>query len=104
MNRIIPCIRHHHERLDGSGYPDGLKGARIPLWARILAVADAFDSMTSDRPYRKALSRGKAIDELKRCAMTQFDPEIVRTFMDILGSNEKMDQCRPASLQTTLIN
>ena len=102
LSRIIPCIRHHHERLDGSGYPDGLKGERIPLWARILAVADAFDSMTSDRPYRKALSSEAAIDELKRCVMTQFDPEIVKTFIDILSGRGKRDQHQSASPQVTL--
>ncbi len=104
LNRIIPCVRHHHERLDGAGYPDGLRGERIPLWARILSVADAFDSMTSDRPYRKALSTEEAIDELKRCASTQFDPEIVKTFIDIRDGNEALVQRRPtAPPQSTLI-
>jgi PAS domain S-box-containing protein len=104
LNRIIPCIRHHHERLDGSGYPDGLKGERIPLWARILAVADAFDSMTSDRPYRKAFDKEKAVGELKRCSATQFDPEIVKAFIDIIERSQpnKPDQAAPS--QVSLVN
>jgi len=84
LQRIIPWIYHHHERWDGTGYPDGLKGERIPLGARILAVADAFDAMTSDRPYRKALSREQAIAELRRCAGTQFDLQLVEVFVRLL--------------------
>jgi PAS domain S-box-containing protein len=103
LNRIIPCIRHHHERLDGSGYPDGLKGERIPMWARVLAVADAFDSMTSDRPYRKAFGNEDAINELKRCSTTQFDPEIVALFIDTLGESGTSLQRRSAPLRAALI-
>jgi len=84
LQRIVPWIYHHQERWDGTGYPDGLKGERIPLGARILAVADAFDAMTSDRPYRKALSREQAIAELRRCAGTQFDPRVVEVFVRLL--------------------
>jgi HD-GYP domain-containing protein (c-di-GMP phosphodiesterase class II) len=73
-------VRHHHERWDGKGYPDGLKGEAIPLGARIIAVADAFDAMTSDRPYRKALSFSTAMQEVTRNAGTQFDPQIVEAF------------------------
>jgi PAS domain S-box-containing protein len=97
LNRIIPCVRHHHERLDGSGYPDGLKGERIPLWARILAVADAFDSMTSDRPYRRAFGKEDAIQELKRCSVTQFDPDVVKTFIGILEKSGASDHRSPAA-------
>jgi HD-GYP domain-containing protein (c-di-GMP phosphodiesterase class II) len=79
-----PIILHHHERFDGKGYPDGLKGNGIPLCARILSVADAFEAMRSDRPYRRALPLEKAIDELKRNSGGQFDPEIVSIFMEIL--------------------
>lgn len=79
-----PVIRHHHERYDGKGYPDGLKEREIPLLARILSVADAFDAMRSDRPYRKGLSIQKAIKELKDKAGSQFDPEIVDVFCEIL--------------------
>jgi len=70
-------VRHHHERYDGAGYPDRLKGEQIPLGARIAAVVDAFDAMISDRPYRKALTVDEAIKELKRCQGTQFDPQVV---------------------------
>ena len=76
----LPAILHHHERYDGNGYPSGLKGENIPLEARILAIADAYDAMTSLRPYRKQLSTQQAFDELKRCSRTQFDPELVDTF------------------------
>jgi HD-GYP domain-containing protein (c-di-GMP phosphodiesterase class II) len=76
----IDTIRHHHERWDGTGYPDGLKGERIPLGSRIIAVADAFDAMTSDRVYRAALSIDVAIAELRKGRGTQFDPQIVDVF------------------------
>jgi putative nucleotidyltransferase with HDIG domain len=77
---IIPIIRHHHERYDAGGYPDGLRGDQIPLEARILTVADSFDAMSSNRPYRKALSPQEAIQELREKAGTQFDPQIVEAF------------------------
>ena len=85
---IIPGILHHHEHYDGSGYPDGLKGSRIPLLARMIAVADTFDAMTSDRPYRKALSVDEAVDELQRCSGTQFDPDISEAFIRVLKSGK----------------
>jgi putative nucleotidyltransferase with HDIG domain len=77
-------IRHHHESWDGSGYPDGLAGEQIPLLSRILSVADAYDAMTSDRPYRGAKSRGKAIDELKRNRYKQFDGSVVEACLRVL--------------------
>jgi HD-GYP domain-containing protein (c-di-GMP phosphodiesterase class II) len=83
-----PIILHHHERYDGKGYPDGLKGPLIPLCARILAVADAFEAMRSDRPYRRALPLETAKEELKRNAGTQFDPEVVEVFLSILERGE----------------
>jgi len=76
----IPAIRHHHEWFNGNGYPDGLKGAEIPVEARILAVADAFDAMTADRPYRKGLAHEHAMQRLIEAAGEQFDPEIVAVF------------------------
>lgn len=76
-------IEGHHERFDGDGYPRGLKGEEIPLAARIFAIADSFDAMTSDRPYRKALALDEALAELQRCAGTQFDPECVREFVNL---------------------
>ena len=77
-------IRHHHERWDGKGYPDGLKGKDIPLYARVLNVADSFHAMVSDRPYRKALSMDVAIEELRKNSGTQFDPEIIEAFLKAL--------------------
>ena len=77
-------IRHHHERWDGNGYPDGLKGTDIPLYARILNVADSFHAMVSDRPYRKALPIEVAIEELKKNSGTQFDPQLVEAFLRAL--------------------
>lgn len=74
-------IRHHHERIDGAGYPDKLSGEEIPFLARILAVADAFDAMTSTRPYRDSLSVSVAIDELRRCSGTQFEPKAVKAML-----------------------
>lgn len=84
MKKILPIIRHHHERVDGSGYPDGLKGDEIPLPARILSIADAFDSMTSNRPYRNAGTYEYAISELKNCSGTQFDGGLVDVFLKLL--------------------
>jgi len=79
----LPIVRHHHERYDGKGYPDGLKGDEIPIGARIFAIADAFDAMTSDRPYRKAMPVEKALWEIAACSGTQFDPDIVGIFLQI---------------------
>jgi len=79
----LPAILHHHERWDGGGYPDGLEGEDIPIEARILAVADAFDAMTSSRPYRGKLSYRKVLQELRRCAGTQFDPQLIEAFLPI---------------------
>lgn len=81
MGNIIDDIRMHHERFDGRGYPDGVCGTEIPIGARILAIADAFDAMQSDRPYRKAMSLGKSIQELVDNAGTQFDPALVKVFV-----------------------
>jgi len=80
LANCLPAILHHHERYDGNGYPSGLKGEDIPLEARILAIADTYDALTSPRPYHKQLSSQQALDELKRCAGTQFDPELVDIF------------------------
>ncbi len=84
MQPIVPLILHHHEAYDGTGYPDGLKGDKIPLICRIVAVADTWDAMTTDRPYRKARSREDAVAELKRCAGKNFDPKVVKVFLGIL--------------------
>lgn len=79
----LPAILHHHERWDGNGYPAGLKGDEIPVEARILAIADAFDAMTSSRPYRNKLSYKKVLQELKRCSGNQFDPKLIDAFLPI---------------------
>ena len=82
----IACILHHHERYDGGGYPKGLKGEDIPLYARILAIADAFAAMTSTRPYAEALSKREALEEMKRGAGKQFDPKLVEVFLHTVKS------------------
>lgn len=82
LRGVIPGIKYHHERYDGSGYPEGLKGEAIPLLARIIAVADAFDAMTTNRPYRRGLSRENALAELQEHSGRQFDPMVVKAFLD----------------------
>jgi putative nucleotidyltransferase with HDIG domain len=77
LHDVLPAVRHHHERWDGAGYPDGLKGDSIPLMARVMAIADTIDAMTSDRSYRRGLSVEEVRREVERCAGSQFDPEIV---------------------------
>jgi len=84
---LIDSIKYHHERYDGNGYPSGIKGKSIPLGARILCVADAFDAMLSDRPYRKGLRMDQVISELKKNAGTQFDPDTVNAFLTTLSVN-----------------
>jgi diguanylate cyclase (GGDEF)-like protein len=85
VDPVADWVLHHHERWDGCGYPDGIPGEQIPLGARILLVADAYDAMTSDRVYRRRLSHADALAELERCSGTQFDPEIVAAFVDEVG-------------------
>jgi diguanylate cyclase (GGDEF)-like protein/PAS domain S-box-containing protein len=90
LQQLAAIVRHHHERFDGKGYPDGLSQEEIPLEARILAVADVFDAMTHERSYRKAQSREEAIAELERGAGTQFDPAVVKAFLALVkGPDEE---------------
>ena len=91
LNHIIPWIKGHHERFDGKGYPDGLKGEEIPLQARILSIADTFDSMTAERPYRKTPGRGKMIEEIKTHKGIQFDPKVVEVFLKVLKDEEEIN-------------
>ena len=86
FKNIIPGILHHHERYDGFGYPVGLKGTEIPLYSRIVLIADTYDAMTSTRPYRLALHSELAIEELRRCTNTQFDESLVRAFVEALAN------------------
>jgi diguanylate cyclase (GGDEF)-like protein/PAS domain S-box-containing protein len=85
---IADWILKHHEWWNGQGYPLGLKGEEIPLECRILAIADAYDAMTNDRPYRKAMSKTAALEELRRCAGSQFDPELTQVFVQLLSNDE----------------
>jgi putative two-component system response regulator len=87
-SNILSYIQHHHERYDGTGYPDGLAGEQIPLGARIIAISDSYDSMTSDRPYRRPLNNGDAKSELMKNAGKQFDPKLVSLFLDVLREME----------------
>jgi diguanylate cyclase (GGDEF)-like protein len=85
QRQVLPWVRHHHERWDGTGYPDGLRAIEIPLEARILSVCDAYDAMVSDRPYRPALSTEEAVAEIEAGMRTQFDPSVVEVFLRTLG-------------------
>lgn len=84
LETIVDTVHSHHERYDGHGYPRGLQGEQIPRFARILAVADSYDAMTSSRPYSQRMDPRQALAELRRCSGTQFDPEIVTVFLMIL--------------------
>ncbi|HVP57769.1 MAG TPA: HD domain-containing phosphohydrolase, partial [bacterium] len=87
MEQVKQVIMHHHERYDGGGYPDGLRGSEIPIGARILAVVDAYGSMLSERPYRPAMTGEEAAQELRKCSGSQFDPAVVDRFIEVLGKH-----------------
>jgi len=87
------AVRHHHERFDGRGYPDGLSGKAIPLAARIVAVADAYDAMTGQRPYRFPMTPDRALLEIERSRGTQFDPDVVEVMLAVVG-----DALRPVAV------
>ena len=96
LHPLLPGVRSHHEHFDGTGYPDGLQGEGIPIEARIMAVADAFDAMTSDRPYRKALSEHAALEELKRNVGSHFDPRVIAAFEQIFPAVRRtLEHLRP---------
>ena len=87
LQKVIPIVKYHHERFDGKGYPEGLKGHDIPLLARILCVADSFDALSADRPYKPAMGKEEALGYMKQHAGTQFDPDIVKIFLKILHTS-----------------
>ena len=88
LRESIPGVKYHHEQLDGKGYPNGLKGEEIPVLAKIIAVADTFDAMTTDRPYRIAMGREAAVKELEKCSGTQFDEKVVEAFIQAYQKGE----------------
>lgn len=92
LRNLIPGIKYHHERFDGLGYPDGLRGGEIPLYARIILIADTYDAMTSTRPYRLALDKEIAFTELRSCAGTQFDPILVEKFISAMRRQESAER------------
>lgn len=91
LKPVALIIRHHHERWDGKGYPDGLRGTEIPLGSRIVTLIDTYHAIVSNRPYRKALSREEAIRRLRAASGEQFDPSLVETFVDLLGYFSSVD-------------
>jgi putative nucleotidyltransferase with HDIG domain len=91
---VLMIIRNHHEKLDGSGYPDGLKGGELPLSLRIVCVADAFDAMSSRRPYRAVMEVSTVLAELSKGAGTQFDPVVVEALKDLMGTDRLLDLYR----------
>ena len=97
LKEAVPIILHHHERYSGHGYPFGLRGNDIPLGARIVAIADAYDAMTHDRPYKRAVSHDQAVAELRRHAGTQFDPELVTLFCDLFARSAPVAEPSVAS-------
>ena len=86
FRRALPYVLFHHERWDGTGYPTGRAGTEIPIEARLISVADAFDAMTSTRPYRDAVPVEAALEEIERCAGTQFDPEVAAALVEVIGA------------------
>jgi putative two-component system response regulator len=110
LSAVLPIIRHHHERWDGSGYPDGLKGKQIPLLARVLQVADIYDALTNPRPYRQACTAAKALEIVREeCARGWRDPEVVGVFLtlhnEVFGKAfEENGAPRAGSVGTSLAN
>jgi HD-GYP domain-containing protein (c-di-GMP phosphodiesterase class II) len=90
LGRVADVIRHHHERVDGGGYPDGLRGEAIPLASRIILIADAFEAMTSDRSYRRGFNREAALRELLKHSGTQFDSDLVRAFVRMVQGHSEL--------------
>ena len=95
IQNIQKIVRHHHERWDGSGYPDGFKGEAIPLASRMIGIADAYDTMVTERTYKRSRTRQEAYEELRRCAGTQFDPRLVNAFLDAMGAEIIAEEPQP---------
>jgi HD-GYP domain-containing protein (c-di-GMP phosphodiesterase class II) len=101
LSDAVPLIRSHHERMDGRGYPDGLLGGQIPIGARVIAVADTWDAITSDRPYRRGQPAFVALEEIRRCAGAQFDERVVRAFIEVLAKDPWMFGLTPEDITET---
>lgn len=99
LTSLTDGVKYHHERIDGLGYPDGLKGDEIPLYARIILIADTYDAMTSTRPYRLALDRETAFKELRKYAGTQFDEKLVEVFIRSMKNSHKNETAAHALLK-----
>jgi HD-GYP domain-containing protein (c-di-GMP phosphodiesterase class II) len=91
LRQVAPAVRHHHESYSGDGYPDGLAGQAIPIEARIVAAADAYATMTADRPYSPARTTHEATAELRRSAGSQFDPAVVDALLAVLGLEDQVE-------------
>ena len=91
LRQVAPAVRHHHERYSGDGYPDGLAGQAIPIEARIIAAADAYATMTADRPYSPARTAREATAELRRSAGSHFDPAVVDALVAVLGLDDQVE-------------
>ena len=96
---VVPIVKHHHERWDGRGYPDGLKGEQIPITARIMSVIDCFDSVREDRPFRNGMNREAAIELLRNGAHSHFDPDVVELFVEHLPEFEARISARVWTIQ-----
>ncbi|MDD8040398.1 MAG: HD domain-containing protein [Thermotogota bacterium] len=88
MDEIAQMVRHHHERWDGTGYPDRFIAEEIPISSRIITIADAYDAMTSERPYRKSIRKASVIEEFRRISGTQFDPRLTNLFIGIISRTD----------------
>jgi len=100
IQNIQKIVRHHHERWDGTGYPDGLKGEAIPLASRMIGIADAYDTMVTERTYKRSRNRQEAYEELRRCSGSQFDPRLVDAFLDAMGAELIAEEPQPPATRT----